>query len=47
MKQTPQSGVESVHNQVRNTAAGWTIHRANPANDNRHLVFVVSAGFNP
>jgi len=47
MKQKPQSGVESVHNQVRNTAAGWAIHRTDPANDNEHLVFVVSAGFNP
>ena len=47
MEQKSLSGVEYVHNQVRNTAAGWAIHRTNPANDNGHLVFVVSAGFNP
>jgi hypothetical protein len=47
MEQKTRSGVESVHNQVRNTAAGWAIHRTEAANDNKHLVFVVSAGFNP
>lgn len=47
MKQKTLSGVESVHNQVRDTAAGWAIQRIDPANDNGHLVFVVSPGFNP
>jgi hypothetical protein len=36
-----------VHNQVRDTAAGWAIHHTDPANNNGHLLFVVSAGFNP
>ena len=47
MKHKPLSGVESVYNQVRDTAAGWAIHRTDPANDNGHLVFVVSAGIYP
>jgi hypothetical protein len=47
MKQKTRSGVESVHNQVRDTAAGWAIHRIDPANGNGHLLFVVSTGFNP
>ena len=47
MEQKTLSGVGSVYNQVRDTAAGWAIHRADPANDNGHLVFGVFAGFNP
>ena len=41
------SGVESVHNHVRDTAGGWAIHRIDPANGNGHLLFVVSTGFDP
>ena len=47
MKQKTRSGVESVHNQLRDTAAGWAIRHTDPVNDNGHLLFVVSAGFNP
>jgi hypothetical protein len=47
MKQKTLSGVESVDNHARDTAAGWAIHHIDPTNDNRHLVFDVSAGFNP
>jgi hypothetical protein len=36
-----------VHNQVMDTPAGWAIHHADPANNSGHLLFVVSAGFNP
>ena len=41
------SGVVSVYNQVRDTATEWAIHRADPANDNGHLVFGVFFRFNP
>ena len=47
MERKPQSGMESVHNQARDTAAAWVIHRTDPANNNGHLVFGVSAAFNP
>ena len=47
MEQKPQSGVESVHNQARDAAAAWVIHHTDLANDNGHLVFGVSADFNP
>jgi len=47
MEQKSRSGVESVHNQARDTAAWWAIHHADPANNNGHLLFVVSTGFNP
>jgi hypothetical protein len=47
MKQKAQSGVESVHNNMRDAAAGLAIHRIGSTNGNEYLVFVVSAGFNP
>jgi len=47
MKQKTLSGVDSVYNQVRDTAAGWAIRHTDTAIDNGYLVFVVSTGFNP
>lgn len=47
MKQKTQSGVEPVHNQVRNTAVEWATHDIDAANDNEHLLFVASIKFNP
>jgi len=47
MKEKAQSGVESVHNNMRDTAAGLAIHRKYPPNGNEYLVFVVFPGFNP
>ena len=47
MEQKPQSGVESVHNQARDTAAAWVIHHTDPVNDNGYLVFGVSVDFIP
>jgi hypothetical protein len=44
MKEKSLSGVESVHNQLRDTAAGLAIHRIELNNDNRYLVFGVFFG---
>lgn len=45
MEQNPQSGVESVHNQVRDPAPTWVIHGTDLTNYNGHLVFDVSVYF--
>lgn len=47
MKQKGQSGVGSVHNNMRDTAIGLAIYRIGRENGNEYLVFVVSTGFNP
>jgi hypothetical protein len=46
MKEKSLSGVESVHNQLGDTAAGLAIHRIEAGNDNRYLVFGIFFGFN-
>ena len=47
MEQKPLFGVESVHNQVSDTASVLVIRRTDLTNDNGHLVFGVSSDFNP